>query len=290
MTTPVLWDCLMYGGGPVEEMLLRLRLDTLAELNDEFSIRHIVTTADVTFSGLPHDPVMPDDLVDRLAALHRVTLADAPSCWHREHAQRDAAFDVLGVGRFMESDDLVLIGDLDEIPHPEAIRRADDVLSRDEDAIVRLVGAAHSFAIDMRCEGTPHHLWETNQPLLATRGRIAAYHDGTPSSFRAAQPVTRASTALGAPLGWHLSSMGGPRAVWSKLAASAHASDREVASLTFDDLVDRWFRRREVLNRCALLGVLPDQLPPGAQDPGGPYASLFLHHIDADLGRPKETA
>lgn len=284
MTTQVLWDCFMYGGGPVEEHLLRLRLDTFDEIHDQFTVRHVMTTADVTFSGLPHAPTVPNDLADRIAAIHHVSLADAPSFWHREHAQRDAAFDMLGIGWFIEPDDLVLIGDLDEIPHPGALRAADEIIAADDEAVVKLYGHAHSFAIDMRCEGSPWHLWEYAQPLLAMKATADSFYDGKPSSLRAAQPYTHRSVDLGLPFGWHLSSLGGPKAVWRKLAASAHAADRAVARLTYGDLVDRWMNRRELLDRCALVDVMPDELPPAASDPQGPHASLFSYAIDADLG------
>lgn len=274
----------MYGGGPVEEQLLRLRLDVFDALRGDFTVRHVITTADVTFSGLPHAPSVPDDLADRIASIHQVSLADAPSFWHREHAQRDAAFDVLGIGWFFEPHDLVLIGDLDEIPHPDALRAADVIIAADDEAVVKLYGSGHSFAIDMRCEGTPWHLWEHAQPLLTTKATVDAFDDGRPSSLRAAQPYTHRSCDIGLPFGWHLSSLGGPQAVWRKLAGSAHAADRAVARVTYDDLVARWVARREVLDRCWLFGVMPDQLPPPARDPQGPYASLFSHAIDADLG------
>jgi len=135
---------------------------------------------------------------------------DAARAWDRENAQRTGMREHLL--QHAAPDDLLLLGDVDELPRPEVLRRLAETLR--EPARLRMVDALY------------YANW--HQPRPWTLGPIATRLDGFD------HPSVRGT--LGERLrddacfveeyvpdaGWHLSFLGGPDAIVAKLAAYSH--------------------------------------------------------------------
>lgn len=108
-------DCVTFGW---ELDLLECRLLELADVVDHF----VICEAPATFQGHPKPLHFPEHRHRFAPWADRITyvVADLPpgDPWQREYAQRDAMNDTL---RRFPSDATVLIGDVDEIPSPQAL-------------------------------------------------------------------------------------------------------------------------------------------------------------------------
>lgn len=193
----MLWDCVLYNG---ERDVLDIRMGELAPL----SPHHVLIEATSTFQGEPKKVenlkgsnithLVVDLDIDGCgcgcSAATRFTNTDA---WVREAHQRNAALDVLGdVG-----DDLVILGDVDEIP------RAADL--RDLQTPVRFLHDNYVFCLD----------WYGGRDVP---GAVVLRRDQitTPAEIRHAD--MRAIRG-----GWHLTYMGGPQTIERKLRSFSHA-------------------------------------------------------------------
>lgn len=216
------WDTVLLND---ELDLLELRLRVLGDVVDRF----VVVEADRTFTGAPK-PLHLTDNLDRfsrwrgqLAPVVARLDPDAPSAWSREHAQERAQKQALdGLG----ADDLLLVGDVDEIPHPHVVGH----LAQHLDEPVRLV-MQHAL---YRGNWVLRDLWE--EGTVAGRGRdlghrmIADSLGDVPDSWEGYQePLLPAA-------GWHFSYLGGPEDLLRKLGAFSHqelntSRDRSAGSL-----------------------------------------------------------
>ena len=115
---PKVYDCFTYFN---EDLLLSLRLHTLARVVDRF----VVAESTHTFTGKPKpihfDPARFPEFRDRIT---HVVVDDMPThlgdAWANEAHQRNALLRGLTDAA---SDDWIMISDVDEIPRPEAIVR-----------------------------------------------------------------------------------------------------------------------------------------------------------------------
>lgn len=111
------WAPVMFCG---ELDMLGMRLEELAP----YGVRTVLVESPVTHRGVPK-PLVYAENADRFAKwndsiVHVVAeLPDAQNPWVREHAQRNAAWPVIGAGA--QPGDTVLITDLDEIPSPSLL-------------------------------------------------------------------------------------------------------------------------------------------------------------------------
>lgn len=204
-----IWDAFLFND---ELRLLELRLRLLAGTVDHV----VVVEATTTFSGHPKPLHFSEAGLDTTwfpGSVHVLVVELAPGAgeaWDRENAQRAA------LGTYLREhagpSDLLLIGDVDELPRPAVLHRLAHTL--DEPARLRMVNALY-FA-------------NWHQPRPWTLGPMVTRLDGM------GHPSVRAT--LGERLsedatfveeyvpdaGWHLSFLGGPEAVVSKLAAYSH--------------------------------------------------------------------
>jgi len=104
--------------------VLEIRLNTLDDLVDEF----IITEAETTFSGLAK-PFFAHEALDTFGKFaHKITIQkviDVPTTltpFERDRYQRDQVKEILSAK--LEDEDLLLYGDVDEIPKPETLSRA----------------------------------------------------------------------------------------------------------------------------------------------------------------------
>ena len=117
---PRVFDCFTYFN---EDLLLDLRFRTLADVVDVF----VIVEATRTFTGRPKplqfDPSRYPEFASRIR--HIVVddlVSDAAHAWQNEFHQRNAF--LRGI-EDAANDDRVVVADLDEIPHPDAIRAYD---------------------------------------------------------------------------------------------------------------------------------------------------------------------
>ena len=204
-----IWDAFLFND---ELHLLEVRLRHLAGTVDHV----VVVEGDRTFSGQRKPMHFTEAELDTSwfpGAVHGVAVdlqETAAKAWDRENAQRRAlgAYLVEHAG----PDDLLLIGDVDELPRPEVLHRLARTLR--EPARLRMVDALY------------YANW--HQPRPWTLGPVVTRIDGLD------HPSIRGT--LGERLddddrfveeyvpdaGWHLSFLGGPDAVVAKLAAYSH--------------------------------------------------------------------
>lgn len=104
--------------------LLEIRLNTLNEFVDEF----IITEADKTFSGLDK-PFYASQAIDKFHQFaHKITIqkvTDMPASlnpFERDRFQRDQVREILH--KKMKLEDLLIYGDVDEIPNPQTLESA----------------------------------------------------------------------------------------------------------------------------------------------------------------------
>jgi beta-1,4-mannosyl-glycoprotein beta-1,4-N-acetylglucosaminyltransferase len=204
-----IWDAFLFND---EIDLLEVRLRLLAGTVDHV----VVVEGSTTFSGSPKPSHFAEANLDLSwfpGSVHHVVIElpeQAGRAWDRENAQRAGMRDHLL--RLAAPDDLLLIGDVDELPRPEVLRRLESTLR--EPVRLRMVDALY------------YANW--HQPLPWTLGPIATRLDGFD------HPSVRGT--LGERLsddarfveeyvddaGWHLSFLGGPDAIVAKLAAYSH--------------------------------------------------------------------
>jgi hypothetical protein len=214
------FDTFLYSG---EADMLECRLATLAGKVDHF----VAVEATETFQGDPKACGLPPSLAFEYP-IHHVTarLAWSADPWRREFAQREWVR--LGLEQLhVQPDDLILHGDVDEIPRPDTIAQLDP------HGYQSLLMSMRCFALDWLHPGW----WP---------GTVAAYYRNLQDGFGVAR-LSREGSQKGATIqrvdgvddaGWHLSYLGDVRA---KLDSYSHTEFRDV-----DD---------EFLHKCRTAGI-----------------------------------
>lgn len=191
----MIWDAFLYGG---EADMLECRLTEMDSLDCKF----IIAESDITFQGKPK-PLGFLENQDRFVPwLDRITYAvtalpDTDDPWVREYAQRDQLLDV--AVHCAEPDDLIIFGDVDEIPRSDIKLSAETVLGMRH----------HQFAVD----------WVNPQPWCGSVINQAYYVRHMSGRHlrdnRWAYPVVPDA-------GWHLSWLGGVDAAKAKAHSFSH--------------------------------------------------------------------
>lgn len=255
------WDCF-----PINDELdlLEFRLRHLDSVVDRF----VIVEGDRTYQGNPK-PLRYLEDADRFKAwadkiVHVVARLPGPPVGHaeRERVQHAAMWDALAD---VEPEDLVLVGDLDEVPRAEIVARLKGAL----DVPTRLVMRHCMYAANYE---VPEH-WRGG--TKAGRGRDLGSDEFDLLLGRHAMPARTADRHWWNDTGWHLSYLGGPVTIKRKLRAYAHAEyDR------------RALRDATHLQRCLDYGVdfvgrfllsptSPDQFDPLLRD----YFAFAPHHF-----------
>lgn len=192
--------------------LLELRLNELDGLVDRF----ILVEANLTHSGNPK-PLWFEENKARfekwLPKIVHIKVLDTPATkvtWDREIWQRNAI--LRGVAHDAHRQDQVLIGDVDEIPKAETLRR--------------LLPVAEPLSLGMRSYGGYMNARSGDW----MHAKVAPY-----SAFRKYTPENLRHTAFRQvqDCGWHFSYSGGPEKVHEKMKAFSH---QEKGVQKFNDL------------------------------------------------------
>ena len=190
--------------------MLEMRLTETDGLID----RHLLVESAVTHRGVPKPMCWPQ-AGKRFARWSRnvgyveAALPEVPEPWVREHAQRDAAWPAIDAEA--ADDDIVLIGDLDEIPSRSLIERA-RAGKLPEVCAVRMRVFIHCVDWEVPAGHVPP------QCVIATAGYIRR-NGGSLAAIR----DRRDSYPVIEDGGWHFSWQGGPAAAKDKLlTATCH--------------------------------------------------------------------
>jgi len=206
--------------------MLELRL---TELEDIPNLRHVIVEADVTHQDRPKPSHLRDNWarferwhsrIEHVWATDLPTLADNPDAWAREHAQRERTRDGMAGA---SSADVVLHGDLDEIPRAVVARNV-----RPRDRYIALEMRGHFWAVD----------WLYPEPWCGTVAALA----GNVGSFSAMRDQRNTAMRLHN-AGWHLSWLGGKDRALQKVGSFCHP---EVADRIHDGLDEDAFLRAGV--------------------------------------------
>jgi hypothetical protein len=209
----VRWDVVPYNG---EADMLECRLVELAPVPD---LIHVLVEADVTHGGNTPKPYRFDEQqdrfepwADRIRYVRATGLTDSPDAWDREHAQREFAWEAL---HDADPDDIVLHGDIDEIPTVEA---ATYVNPR---GFVVFMQRMHPFAVDWL-----HPDWWPGTVAGRVRdvGSFAAMRDAR---------LTRLQRLPDA--GWHFSWVGDEKARARKIDSFCHPEIRSTWEPRLED-------------------------------------------------------
>lgn len=218
-----IWDCFPYWNEPE---MLRMHLEEVADKVHKV----IITEAPVTFRGDPKDisynPADFPEWADKI--IHVVAeIPETDNPWVREFAQRDAAWKaILDAGARL--DDLVIIGDVDEIPSPAA-------LAWRGWPVTALHLRTALFAVDWVVPEwqltPPMTVMATVRWLKARGGKLAEVRHN-----RFGLPVFPDG-------GWHFSWLGGPEKQAEKLATGTSHTD--IAGTLEDVLIRNGMRYTE---------------------------------------------
>ena len=203
-------DCFIFND---ELDMLELRLNTLNQIVDRF----VLVEAAETFQGNPKPFVFNEHrdeprfapFVERITHLMLEHLPDYGTAWTREHAERNAIREALGV---CDRNDIVLISDVDELPNPARIielRHPTTLVAR---RVATFEQRLYSYVLN----------WRHVRPWYGTRA--VRYGDlGEPQALRSTR-APRPDELVIRDGGWSFSSFGGVYAVRRKLEAFAHTA------------------------------------------------------------------
>jgi beta-1,4-mannosyl-glycoprotein beta-1,4-N-acetylglucosaminyltransferase len=231
------FDTVLFGSGPQDLDVLECRL---REMGDCGIYAHVVVEGTVTFQGEPK-PLWCQEHAARFARwadrIRYVPILPSVAfpgkqpgdAWAREHYSRNA---VMGGLFDAEPDDLIIHGDVDEILRAGAVRELVDLATSPmlDNGPCKLELRHFAFAVDWEMPGRWH------APSVVKFGQVKDFTDVRESDW----PVVRFASPD--PAGWHLSSLGGPEAIRTKIRSFSHA---EVVPHYTDEVCWRSWERGE---------------------------------------------
>jgi len=235
----MIYDCFTFFN---ELELLELRLNELDGVVDRF----VLVESTTTFSGRPKELIFSKNR-ERFKAfadkIIHVVVDDMPAGdgpkdhWKREHFQRNAIARGLANCR---PDDIILISDVDEIPHPETLAQFCSALPFHDDAVSRAFHALLNAPLTrylmhrrtLRRVLRKHHpyVWKLQQVAccyyLNYRTRTVEWWYGTRlmhyRDFSVAEEMRYSGYKIVPRGGWHFTSMGDASRIAEKIASFAH--------------------------------------------------------------------
>ena len=261
----MIWDTFM---GHDELDMLECRL---TELQDVPNLTHVLVEADTDHQGHPKPYYFSEHAErfaawsDRLIIIQATGLPDSPDAWDREHAQREHVARALTDA---DPDDVVLHGDIDEIP---TTTFAANVKPR---GFVTAGMSFHCFAVDWLHPGE----WPGT---VAGRARNISSFAKMRDSRLTGTPIPRS--------GWHLTWIGGHEASLTKTTRFCHPEVLTWAGAALER--DDFYRHGYHVNGQRLEAVTVNGSWPRWIAEGHAPASWFRptdverEHIDIQAGR-----
>lgn len=256
--------CIVY-----EEIdMLELRFSILKDVVSNF----IVVEAGETHSGLPKGHPVGDALqtarfapfAEKIIYQFAPTLAGA-NAWERERDQRGLIGGVLQY--FAQPDDWVIVGDTDEIAHPNAVSAMRDTFTWDNTTAIKLELDFYYYDVLHRVRqgwAIGACKWKVQQD--ANKIRTCDFGDANSS----AQPLTFDRA------GWHFSYFGDAAAIMRKAKAFMHHDWVESYGLTEDKVQAALDAGTDLWGRALQIDRVPlnDSLPKYVLEHRAKYAAL----------------
>jgi beta-1,4-mannosyl-glycoprotein beta-1,4-N-acetylglucosaminyltransferase len=226
--------------------VLEIHLETMASVVDVF----VITEARESHSGLPKPLYLTDNLerfekFRKKIILQVVDIPPSVTLFEADWYQRECALDVLK-GIMLEND-VLIYGDVDEIPRPSAIRRAIDALDHDASLeVAHLAQDLFYYYVNLREESgrllsyTGEYKGVKNKKWLGTTvNRWGRVRDSKLTDLRG--PDRKKNGIRIEYGGWHFSWVGG--------AKEARAEER--VSLKLENTAHQEFKTRRNLHKLA---------------------------------------
>jgi beta-1,4-mannosyl-glycoprotein beta-1,4-N-acetylglucosaminyltransferase len=259
-----LFDCFTFFN---EATMLEFRLRYLSEVVDVF----VIAESRFTFTGSAK-PITAHQVIERLPSEIRskvrfLEVKEAPtghfhpSCnWEREAYQRNA----LCRGLYdLTPDDLMLISDVDEIPHAARLEALKRQLKPDVGALNLCMHMFYYRADNQMYAGEMPVQWlfpklvRPSHLLSPQSTRLATQHFGSTS-----------------PCGWHLSYMGSTEQISHKIRSFSHQEYNNAETL--DNLSDRRGRNQDPFGRGHTFRPYPEDQLPHLLKADATFRSFFL--------------
>lgn len=214
------YDCFLFFN---ELDLLEIRLNELNDVVDKF----VLVESSLTHSS-KNKPYYFEESKDRFKDfLHKIVhvkVDDTPNIpprpgrmgtFHNRHDiewfQRDCASRGLVA---CSDDDLILLSDVDEIPRPESVMQANEILLRDENSIVSFKQKLYYYYINGLCmKGS------ITEPWWGTTACLYKRYPGA-QNMRNTKASNKNVISDG---GWHFSYIGGADSIALKIESFSHA-------------------------------------------------------------------
>jgi hypothetical protein len=192
----MIYDTFLFNG---EMELLEIRLHELSGVVDRF----VILEGTHTFTGHRKELFYRGQFPEFQDRIHHVVVSDFPDgdAWGREYHQRHSVEKALTDAR---NDDVLLIGDVDEIPRRELVAKIGKV----EEPIIMMMTPYQYF---LNCEA--------KAPMIAATRIVSV---GVMRKVGGASVVRRAGGYKLENSGWHFSWAGGADAMRYKLASFSH--------------------------------------------------------------------
>ena len=205
-----IFDTFLYSGQGTEEDLLECRLRELEGVVD----RHVIVEGALTFQGQPKPLTFIDQLErfdrwrDRITYIAHYPDTTLPGkepgdAWAREHSSRTAVHRGLADA---QPGDVILHGDVDEIPSREAVYSLREHAR--EITPCKLELRFFMFAVDWEVP------WPWHAPSVMRHGQLSDFTQLRETGWPV-YPHVR-------PAGWHLTWLGGEQAAREKVHAFSH--------------------------------------------------------------------
>jgi hypothetical protein len=230
-----IFDAVLFGSGPQDLDVLECRL---WEMGDCGIYAHVIVEGTLTFQGEPKPLWFQENAArfarwaDRIRYVPVTPSTVFPGkqpgdAWAREHYSRNACRSALFDA---EPDDLIIHGDVDEILHADAVRELPGLAAMLGNGPCKLELRHFAFAVDWEMP------WRWHAPSVAKFGQVSDFTGLRESDW----PVVHFAGPQVA--GWHLSSLGGPDAIRTKIRSFSHG---EVVPYYTDEVCLRSWERGE---------------------------------------------
>lgn len=191
------WDCIIYNG---ERDALDLRLNILRNVVDF----HVLAEAPYSFSGEPKPMYFARAQQSRPRVVWQPMMRDAlPGSWDNEYALRERAVEY--VRKHADSEDLVILADVDEIPNPYQLR------------VGALYPTWYYYYLNVRC------MWQDNNGAVIVKAGMLQEYSAQELRMNVRWDLTPLRS------GWHFSFLGGLEQMHRKIRNWSHTEhDTEV--------------------------------------------------------------
>jgi beta-1,4-mannosyl-glycoprotein beta-1,4-N-acetylglucosaminyltransferase len=227
----LVYDCFPFFN---ELDILEMRLNILSDIVDRF----VLVEADRTFSNI-EKPLLFENNKARyaqfLGKIIHIKITDYPEykdAWNMEYYQRNKIIDgISGCG----TNDVILISDVDEIPHPDAIKQ----YKENGTGLYALIQDFYNFYLNYkRCV---FRTWDL--------AKIARYGDIKKLNYTPQQVRDCKAGKVIANGGWHFSCLGGIAAIKYKMSAYSHQEYNNEKYVSDKILEEKIRRGLDIYNR-----------------------------------------